>query len=360
MTIYMKKSIKYTLLTLATALLTVGLGSCSDWTDTESLNVKNPTFEDQNSKLYQDYLKDLRAYKTSDHKVLFVTYSNPINGPIKQAERLTVIPDSVDYISLTEPAKVHADTQAEMKKIRNEKGTRVVYTINYDAIEAEWEDKAKGNPELTEEEALEYMGAKFTELIALSQKFDFDGIVLEYTGRSTVSMTEPVLERYDNRQKNLFNKITEWKNQNESKTLAFYGNVQYLVNTNMSVLDQADFIILKTERVLTPYSVTLQAYMASQAGKDAAEATNGPNYVHTDRFVACVQLPLVGEPNSNVGYWNTPDGKILATIGGAQWAVEESLDFGRKGLFITSINNDYYNNTYKSIRNVISIMNPNK
>lgn len=359
MTIYMKKSIKYTLLALAATALSVGFSSCSDWTDTESLDIKNPTFEEQNPQLYADYLKDLRSYKASDHKILFVSYENPINGPQKQAERLTALPDSIDYISLTHPDKLHADTQAEMNKIREDKATRVIYTISYDAIEAEWEDMAKADPTLTEEQALEYMGSKFDALIALCEKFNYDGIVVDYTGKSLVSMTEPVLKRYDNRQKNLLDKIVAWKEANKSKTLAFYGNVQYLVPANMIVLDQTDFIILKTERATSSYTPTLQAYMATEAGKDAAEVT-GTNYVHTDRFVACVQLPPADDASKEVGYWDGATGKELAALGAAQWTVEESSDFGRKGVMITKINSDYYNNTYINVRNAIKIMNPNK
>lgn len=355
----MKKSIKYTLLALAATALTVGFGSCSDWTDTESLDIKNPTLEDQNSKLYAKYLADLKAYKESDHKVLVVSFDNPSRGPWNQAERLTAVPDSVDYIALNNAGDLHADTKADIKKVQ-EKSTRVVWTINYNAIEEEWEEMAKLDPSLTEEQALAWMGKKFDKVIDNCQQSNAAGIMVDYNGKSTVSMTEPVLTKYDNRQKNMLDKVVAWKNSNQGKSLVFYGNIQYLVPSNMQFLNSTDLYILKTVRATNGSQVTLEAYMGMQAGKDIVEL-EFENPVHTDRFVACVQMLPKDDPSGTVGYWSDEvNGKELAIYAGAQWSVEESLDFGRKGLMITNINSDYHNNTYKSIRNVISIMNPNK
>lgn len=72
--------------------------------EVESLDIHTPSLEEQNPQLYEDYLKDLNAFKASDHHVLFVSFSNVAN-PVKQGERLTALPDSVDYISLNNPSK---------------------------------------------------------------------------------------------------------------------------------------------------------------------------------------------------------------------------------------------------------------
>ena len=60
--------------------------------------------------------------KPSDHHVLFVSFSNVAN-PVKQGERLTALPDSVDYISLNNPSEIGAGLLEEMNEVRR-KGTK--------------------------------------------------------------------------------------------------------------------------------------------------------------------------------------------------------------------------------------------
>ena len=50
-----------------------------------------------------------------------------------------------------------------MVKIR-EKGTRTVYSIDYSSIENAWKEKVKAEPELTEEDALQYIGERTNEM----------------------------------------------------------------------------------------------------------------------------------------------------------------------------------------------------
>lgn len=64
----MKRSIKIYFLPVL-ALTAVLLGSCSDWTDSESVDISRPSLEEQNPALYAQYLAALRAYKASEHKL---------------------------------------------------------------------------------------------------------------------------------------------------------------------------------------------------------------------------------------------------------------------------------------------------
>ena len=43
--------------------------SCSDWTEIESLEMIQPDIKNQNPELYAEYLKGVREFKNSDHKV---------------------------------------------------------------------------------------------------------------------------------------------------------------------------------------------------------------------------------------------------------------------------------------------------
>lgn len=357
----MKNYLKYSLFVVIAFALSLTTNSCDDWTEPESVDLKNPKIEDLNPQLYADYLKDLRAYKERDHKVVLVSFDNP-SDPTKQAERLTAIPDSVDFICLNNPKDLNPATQEEMIKIRTDKGTRSIYSINYDSFESIWDERVKENPELTEEEGLEYLGEQVDALIALCDKYQYDGILVDYTGRSLVSLTQPQLAVYNGRQQTLLNKIITWKEANKEKSLIFYGNVQYLVPQNMKVLNMCDYITVRSASSTNSDDLSLKAYLAVQAGIDAISGEIEESPVPTDRFLACAEFPQADDKDQIIGYWNTVtgDSKPLAAHGAAQWAMNASPDFIRSGLLILNIQNDYYNKTYGYVRDVIRIMNPNK
>ena len=121
------------------ALTAVLLGSCSDWTDSESMDISRPSLEEQNPALYAQYLAALRAYKASEHKLTFVMMENRAGlAPIAQNQRLTAYPDSVDFICMTHPENLAPEYSDQMAEVRK-KGTRVVCEIDYARIESEWE-----------------------------------------------------------------------------------------------------------------------------------------------------------------------------------------------------------------------------
>ena len=355
----MKNNLKYRLSALLFLASALTITSCSD---VESLQLNTPTFEEQNPQLYADYLKELNRYKSEEHKVTFVSFENPKGSPGKQAERLTVVPDSVDFICLNNP-EVSPEVQAEMVKIR-EKGTRTVYSIDYSSIENAWKEKVKAEPELTEEDALQYIGERTNEMLALCDKYNFDGVIADYTGRSLVSLPEAALKEYNDRQQKFFCEVMNWQGNHDDKTLVFYGNVQYLVPENMDMLSKFDYIMLKTASSTNADDLALKAYLAIQAGIDAVGGTEeGVNPVPADRFIVCVELPQADDKDKVKGYWSTVDekgNKLVAAPGAAQWMVEASPNYTRKGIFIMNVHNDYYNNTYGYVREVIRIMNPNK
>lgn len=334
------------------------LSSCDDWTEVESLEIHSPSFEEQNPQLYADYLKDLNAYKASDHHILMVSVENPL-VPTKQADRLTAIPDSVDYISLNHPENLSPEMLEEITKVRL-KGTKVVYSIHFSGFEEKWLEMKKANPELTEEDAQAYLDKCVDEKLVLSDSFD--GIIVDYDGHSLVSLKDEELETYVARQTNLLRKLDGWKKES-GKRLLFYGNVQYLTAENMFILNQCDYIILKTALSPNEGDLSLKALLAIQAGEDVKESYDNVNPVPADRFVVCVQLPKEEDKDQVIGYWNTRDeegNKMLAAQGAAWWNIKASEGFERKGVFLLDAQADYYNDTFSSVRELISIMNPSK
>ena len=172
------------------------------------------------------------------------------------------------------------------------------------------------------------------------------------------------LKEYNDRQQKFFGEVMNWQGNHDDKTLVFYGNVQYLVPENMDMLSKFDYIMLKTASSTNADDLALKAYLAIQAGIDAVGGTEGGvNPVPADRFIVCVELPQADDKDKVKGYWSTVDekgNKLVAAPGAARWMVEASPNYTRKGIFIMNVHNDYYNNTYGYVREVIRIMNPNK
>lgn len=352
------KKRNYSLFLAACLATSVLLGACEDWTEIESLDINTPSLQETNPQLYEDYLKDLNTYKGGNHKLVMVSVDN-VADPSKQAERLTALPDSVDYISLNNPDNLSAAMVADFDKVRV-KGMKVVYTINFAEFEETWKDMQKADPSLTEEDAVAYLNQRTEDMLALTDKYNFDGIIADYTGRSLVSLKGEELEQYSNRQANFFNLLKTWK-EKIGKSLLFYGNVQYLTADNISLTGMFDYLILKTALSSNGGDLTLKALLAVQAGKDVFGDESNP--VPTDRFIACVQLPKADDKDQIIGYWNSLNElgeKMLATEGAAWWNIQASENFERKGMFIMNVQADYYNDTFASVREVIQIMNPSK
>ncbi len=113
----------------ALAVGLTALASCD--TDTEALQVQNLTTYDE------QYYKDLRDYKKTDHEICYVYYQNwrPLEGvsgykdPASWGERFRGLPDSVDIVNtwLGVPTKEeHPVAYADMKYCQEKLGTRFV------------------------------------------------------------------------------------------------------------------------------------------------------------------------------------------------------------------------------------------
>ena len=358
----MKKDFKNIFSAALLFMSALAMTSCDDWTEIESLNMETTSIEKQNPQLYADYLKDLNRYKAEDHKVTMVSFDNPVNEPSKQGERLTYLPDSIDFVCLNHTDNIPQGTVTEMQEI-HAKGIRSVYRIDYKSIDESWSEMKKANPKLTEEDALAYIDKCVSERLTICDEYNFDGIIVDYFGHSLVSLNEKDLAVYNARQQAFFNKIMEWKDAHEAKVLIFYGNVQYLVPENIAMLSKYEYIVLKTVLSTNGDDYAFNAYLAIQAGVDAvAEQGGAINPVPADRFIIAVQLPQADDKEMTKGYWSSFDAqgnKIVAAEGAAKWIRQESTDFTRKGLFIMNVHNDYYNNYYEYVRNAVRIMNPN-
>lgn len=107
-----------------------GLTSCD--TDTEALSIQNlKTYDEQ-------YYKNLRDYKKSEHEICYVYYQNwsPLEGvagskdPASWGERIIGLPDSLDFVNLwigIPTPETHPVAYADMRYAQEKLGTRFIH-----------------------------------------------------------------------------------------------------------------------------------------------------------------------------------------------------------------------------------------
>lgn len=59
----------------------------------------------------------------------------------------------------------------------------------------------EANPELTETERQEYFTKRTEEMLSLVDKYNYDGVIVDYVGRSLVSLKDEPLRTYIARQR---------------------------------------------------------------------------------------------------------------------------------------------------------------
>lgn len=366
------------LLCMAAAVLST---ACSDWTENESLGIHYPSLEEQNPELYKQYLEALHTYKASDHQVMFVTFRNSTTAPTHRNQHLTVLPDSIDFVCLTTPDNLYPVIADEMREVREKKATRFVYQIDYNAIETQWkkmlEEEEAAKPEepvdpdqpdqavVVEEEgdsepedpaaALEARFQTFcreqVELqLAYCDTYGYDGIEVNYTGRSPISMGPEEKALYAARQEAFFAGVKGWYDTHADKLLFFRGKPQNLVDKG--VLQLCNYIIIPTFEAISGDEMSYAVLMACVGD------------VPTDRFIIGVKTPSLTDPTDNSGYFAgyEADGKtkIRASRGAAEWAVAPAASYTKAGVAIADVENDYFfrYSVYKNVREAIDIMNP--
>lgn len=346
----MKRNINKLLLP-AIAVALFSFAACSDWIEPESLDIKNPSLEEQNPELYAQYLEALRSYKAGEHKAVFVEMENPTGAaPASQPEHLTALPDSVDYIVLNNPDDLHPALVAQFAEVRK-KHTRVLYKVDFSTLETAWNELVKADATLSEEDALVYLEQQMRGNLALSDKYGFDGVIVCYTGRTMASLKDEDLETYGARQLKFTEAVTSWRTAHSNQTLAFMGRADNLLEENRTLLSSCNYLIVPTSTAVNESDIAVKVLQVLTAG------------VPTDRIIVTAMEVQPDDKDKVFGYFGTYDAngdKIRALYGTAVWATLTSENYTRAGMYVTDIRPDYYNRTliYPHLREAISIMNP--
>lgn len=115
--------------------------SCSDWTEMETVDNTVSKPWEQDPALWADYTAALRAYKQSEH---YLSYARLYNSPAQatsEQDFMRCLPDSLDIVTLTNADNFSAYDAEDMAVMR-EKGTRVLYQVDYAARKAEFSTEA--------------------------------------------------------------------------------------------------------------------------------------------------------------------------------------------------------------------------
>lgn len=135
----MKQTSIYRLI-LPVVVLLLG-ASCSDWTETE--NIDNTVLKpwEQDPALWADYTAALRSYKASEHYLSYARLHNSPSPAASEQDFMRCLPDSLDIVTLTN-ADYFSAYDAEDMAAMHEKGTKVLYQVDYAARKAEFSGEA--------------------------------------------------------------------------------------------------------------------------------------------------------------------------------------------------------------------------
>lgn len=131
---------------LSFAVLSLSVG-CSDWTQMEPVDQQPVRPSEQNPELWAEYTAALRAYKAGKHTLVVASFENGSTNPTSEKDCLRSLPDSLDAVSLTNADNFSA-YDAEDLAVLKEKGTRVLYFVDYATRSNEWADLGALGPTL--------------------------------------------------------------------------------------------------------------------------------------------------------------------------------------------------------------------
>ena len=353
--------------TLFLAAAAISFASCSEWTEPESVGFHYTTLEEKNPDLYKAYFQSIRDYRDSDHKVVIAKFDNKATAPAGRAEHITCLPDSVDYIILYNP-EVSATIACEMAEVRELKGQKVLYQIEYKAIENEykayveaWNDAhqpAEGEEEEVPSDPADtlislnnYVSDAVKARTAYLAEYGYDGVNIVYSSRNPASCTEDALDELKAAQAAFLAPIAEALASCPDALVFFEGTPQYILE-NVEIVENADYLIIPATGAVNEYELSYELGLANRHGN-----------IPSDRFVVLVTTRSLVDPALTDGTFSGTDrnGKeMTAIIGAAEWTAKSTSGVVKAGIAVENAQNDYFNlsEVYYNIREAISIMNP--
>ncbi len=370
----MNNIIKHGMLSACCALGALTLASCD--TDVEAVDINQPGIEQQNPELYKAYLANLKTYKQSHHKVMIAGFDNSNKLPFTQAQHINAVPDSVDYVVLTNPEAVNEREIKEISEVREQKGTKTIYNVSFDDIKAQYDtedaafeamkkaeiedlDKQLDDKKISQEDHdakvkevkartytdfKTYLTDTVTVRMSYCDRFGLDGVIMTFRGKEKITMTEDEKVTYSAWENMFLGIAKDWAERHAGKELMLQGKPQFY--TDQSIFELTKYILVPCQDASSTNAVD---YTMQKALGDG---------VPTNKLVPVVETTSMDSSDKATGWWS---GNVYASLGAARFVATEHNGYDPAGLAIMNIQNDYYNSAfvYPHIREAISIMNPN-
>ncbi|MDR0939971.1 MAG: glycoside hydrolase family 18 [Mediterranea sp.] len=328
------------------AALCLALTACDDWTDNESVTLRQPDITRENPALYEEYLRALRAYKASEaHNPVYLWFDNGEKSPYSRLHHINALPDSVDVIDLIHPDNLADWELEEIAEVRLEKGTKVTYTIDYDAIRSIYDTRSleAANAGLTMEKPFnDFLVDTLQTALSFAKKYDYDGICVAYNGKNPLSMSDEEMREHRLNEAAFMGIVDDWSTRNADRTLTLRTNPQYL--HDLSIVSRCAKVLIPCDDASDADAFTLYV---EQAAVD-------PDVI--SKLGVFVTGPKAVDPNKEVGYML--DGRTRL-LGLAEWFPRRhAVDATAVGVYNPA--GDFYSTTriYNDTRTLISTINP--
>ena len=301
----MKQTIKYLILAL---LIPAAYCFTACDTDIEPIDQQIIKPDQQDPAQYAAYLAALKAYKASEHYVVYASLANAPAVPGSEKAFLRSLPDSLDIVALENAGNL---TEYDIEDIpqAQAKGTKILYTVDYNTL-AESTDAAA-------------LGTYLDKVIEVVNRYKFDGVTVRYGGAMDAAATQAAAT--------IVSKLSSLT----GKILMAEGNPLFIAKENHSAVT---YFVLTTTDAVNTFNIRSQlAYATDYAGIPLEKIiiTAEPGGKLTDENL--VQQPAIAEA-----------AKSVITMGPLA------------GLGIYNIGDDYYDAyiNYKQTKHAIGLLNP--
>lgn len=282
------------------------LASCNDWTEMETVEQKVTKPWEQNPELWAQYTAALRDYKQSEHFIVYARLHNSPEQAVSEQNYMRCLPDSLDIVALTNADNFSA-FDAEDMPVMHEKGTKVLYQVDYAGRKAELTDLA----------------AYLEKVIAAVAANGMDGYSFTADPFDTAATAQ------------IAAKLSAAKK--EGQLLVFEGNPLSLAAEDRA---RVDYVVLDTEKTEHATDVKLQVL-------------NALNYAG----IAPEHLLLAAEMNAPLFDEERVEYAAIEEM------ARRVIEFGPlAGLATYNIGEDYYHSkmNYETISMAIQTLNPSK
>ena len=148
------------------------LASCSDWTEAEHKDFLPPMNQTDPA-----FLTSLRDFKVGEHLVTMMIVRGTSTAPNRQNQHPMSMPDSVDYLLMTDVDDLHPALSDEIAEVRSKKGTRTLNVVDYTTIRSTWDAMKEASfgteheGDYTEEKFAEYCKAETEKQLAACSRY---------------------------------------------------------------------------------------------------------------------------------------------------------------------------------------------